>query len=219
MASQVIKKLSLKHISGVTSYQEGLKLQQKYYQKVYDNKGQNKDDVGYLIVLQHSPVYTIGKRKHTYTEDYMSNLQKLTGAEVVKTNRGGLITYHNPGQMVAYPIVNLRHLSGNPGARDLVCRIEKSVMQTCAHDQFDNLETSLTEDTGIWVNNNKICALGLKINERITTHGLALNCNNDMFGFTQVVPCGLVGKGVTSLSTELKRDVSIDEVLPIFFWH
>lgn len=79
-----------------------------------------------------------------------------------------------------------------------------------------NLKSQQSEDTGIWIGNDKICALGLKIDSRVTMHGLALNCNNDLKGFSEIVPCGLIGKGVTSVSKQKGSEITVEDVIPIF---
>ena len=134
---------------------------------------------------------------------------------MIRTKRGGLITYHNPGQLICYPILNLKKLTGRPGARDLVCKLERSVMSTLLNKNI-NLKSQQSEDTGIWIGNDKICALGLKIDSRVTMHGLALNCNNDLKGFSEIVPCGLIGKGVTSVSKQKGSEITVEDVIPIF---
>jgi lipoyl(octanoyl) transferase len=188
-------------------YQESLNLQ-----KVVSNQ-LLKDDSPYknfLILTEHNPVYTIGLRTKNYTIEDEEKLKSL-GAEFYKTNRGGLITFHGPGQLVAYPIVNLKNFQ--PSVRWYVCHIEKTIIDLCK--KYD-IKAQTTEDTGVWVDDRKICAIGIHASRYITTHGLALNCNVDLNWFKNIVPCGLEGKEVTSLSKELKRDVSIEEVTPKF---
>ncbi|CAG9772945.1 unnamed protein product [Ceutorhynchus assimilis] len=145
-----------------------------------------------------------------------SNLEKLVktwkvGAEFYKTNRGGLITFHGPGQLVVYPILNLKHFK--PSIKWYVCHLEKTIIHLC---QKYGLTGETSPHTGVWIGDNKICAIGIHGSRFITTHGLALNCNTDLGWFDHIVPCGIEGRGVTSLSKELKRNVSIDEVIPEF---
>jgi lipoyl(octanoyl) transferase len=161
-----------------------------------------------LILTEHPPVYTIGIRTKNYTIKDEEKLRDL-GAEFHKTNRGGLITFHGPGQLVAYPIINLKNFQ--PSVRWYVCHIEKTVINLCAKY---GIKAGITDDTGVWVDDRKICAIGIHASRYITTHGLALNCNTDLSWFKHIVPCGIEGKDVTSLSRELKRDVMISEVVP-----
>uniref|UniRef100_A0A8C1II11 lipoyl(octanoyl) transferase n=1 Tax=Cyprinus carpio TaxID=7962 RepID=A0A8C1II11_CYPCA len=110
-------------------------------------------------------------------------------------SRGGLITFHGPGQLVCYPVLNLGCF--RKSVRWYVCELERTVIKTCG--QF-GIEASTSPDTGVWAGDNKICAIGIHCGRYITSHGLALNCNTDMSWFDNIVPCGIMGKGVTSLS-------------------
>lgn len=188
--------------AGPLSYANGLKLQQKIAGQI--NEANHFKNI--LILTSHPPVYTIGIRTTNYTIDDEERLRKL-GAQFFKTNRGGLITFHGPGQMVAYPILNLKDFK--PSIRWYVCHIEKTIIDLCK--EF-GISANTSPDTGVWVGDKKICAIGVHGSRYITTHGLALNCNTDLKWFDHIVPCGIEGKGVTSVSRELNRDVSIDEV-------
>lgn len=187
--------------AGPLDYAKGLKVQQKVAAQIK----QANDFKNILILTSHSPVYTIGIRTKNYTIDDEERLRKL-GAQFFKTNRGGLITFHGPGQLVAYPILNLKDF--NPSIRWYVCHIEKTIIDLCK--EF-GLSANTSPDTGVWIGDKKICAIGVHGSRYITTHGLALNCNTDLKWFEHIVPCGIEGKGVTSLSSELNRDVTIDE--------
>ncbi|CAG2054523.1 unnamed protein product [Timema podura] len=174
------------------------------------HQGVSHETEDILIMVEHNPVYTVGIRAKEYSTDYENNL-KQTGAEFYRTNRGGLVTFHGPGQLVAYPILNLKHF--NPNVRWYVSQIEKTIIRTCGRL---GLAAETSPLTGVWVGEKKICALGLQASRFITTHGLALNCDTDLTWFSHIVPCGIEGKGVTSLSNELKRNVTIEETLPLF---
>ncbi|XP_037046500.1 putative lipoyltransferase 2, mitochondrial [Bradysia coprophila] len=196
--------MRLVHIlrAGTLDYANGLKLQQKIAAQINEaNRFKN-----ILILTSHPPVYTIGIRTTNYTINDEERLRKL-GAQFFKTNRGGLITFHGPGQMVVYPILNLKDFK--PSMRWYVCHIEKTIIDLCK--EF-GISANTSADTGVWVGDKKICAIGVHGSRYITTHGLALNCNTDLKWFDHIVPCGIEGKGVTSVSCELNRDVSIDEV-------
>lgn len=170
----------------------------------------NNETCNTLLLVEHDPVYTIGIRNKNYTEEDEIKLRNL-GAEFFKTDRGGLITFHGPGQLVAYPILNLKQFK--PSIKWYVCQIEQMIIRLCA--KYDILGTT-SPDTGVWVNDKKICAIGIHGSRYITTHGLALNCNTDLTWFDHIVPCGIEGKGVTSISKELNRNVTIEDVLPTF---
>lgn len=187
--------------AGPLDYSKGLKLQQNIAAQIK----KSKDFKNILILTSHPPVYTIGIRTNNYTIDDEARLRKL-GAQFFKTNRGGLITFHGPGQLVVYPILNLKDFK--PSMRWYVCHIEKTVIDLCK--EF-GISANTSPDTGVWVDDKKICAIGIHGSRYITTHGLALNCNTDLKWFDHIVPCGIEGKGVTSLSYQLNRDVTIDE--------
>lgn len=162
-----------------------------------------------IIFCEHNPVYTIGIRDKSYTPEEEAKLISL-GADFCRTNRGGLITFHGPGQLVVYPIINLRAFQTN--LRCYVSRIEKMIVRLCA--EF-GIKAGTTKDTGIWVEDRKICAIGIHASRYVTSHGLALNVNTDLGWFDHIVPCGLEGKTVTSISKEVNAKVSIDDVLPV----
>lgn len=189
------------------SYQESLNLQKTVSTHLIEANDKYKN---FLILTEHDPVYTLGLRTKNYSIDDEEKLKKL-GAQFFKTNRGGLITFHGIGQLVAYPIINLKNFQ--PSVRWYVCHIEKTIIDLC---QKYGIKANTTQDTGVWVEDRKICAIGIHASRYITTHGLALNCNIDLSWFKHIVPCGLEGKEVTSLSKELTKNICIDEVTPKF---
>lgn len=194
--------------TGFIPYGHGLRLQNLISSKLKEDATTKGHNV--LILTEHKPVYTIGIRTKDYTindEEYLRSL----GAEFHKTNRGGLITFHGPGQLVAYPVINLKQFQ--PSMRWYICHLEKTIIDLCRHF---NLTAQTTPDTGVWINDRKVCAIGVHGSRYITTHGLALNCNIDLCWFEHIVPCGLVGKAATSLTSEAKRTISIDETEPLF---
>uniref|UniRef100_V5HSE1 Octanoyl-[acyl-carrier-protein]:protein N-octanoyltransferase LIPT2, mitochondrial n=1 Tax=Ixodes ricinus TaxID=34613 RepID=V5HSE1_IXORI len=165
-----------------------------------------------LLLVEHEPVFTVGIRSKGYTSEDESRLRKL-GADFVRTNRGGLITFHGPGQLVAYPILYLGSFNEQKSMRWYVCQLEKTVVDTCAHF---GLRADTTQETGVWIGDNKIAAIGVHGSRYVTTHGVALNCSTDLDWFSHIVPCGLQGKGVTSLSRELGRELGVAEASPVF---
>ena len=154
------------------------------------------------------------------------------GAEFYRTNRGGLITFHGPGQLVAYPILNLNGFTKS--MKWYICTLEATIIQMCK-SSF-GIQAKRSSDTGVWVDDNKLCAIGINYIRRlfwciklflslhigvhgrryVTTHGLALNCDVDLKWFTHVVPCGIPDKGVTSLSKILRRHMPIKDVITPF---
>lgn len=157
-----------------------------------------------LLLVEHPPVITFGRRPNVArhliaSDDYLAQL----GVEVVQSDRGGDITFHGPGQLVAYPIVRLidHHLSVGGYVR----KLEESVIATLAHF---NIESHLDPTAiGVWTSHNdqpaKICALGVRIRRGISMHGIALNVTTDLNYFNLIIPCGLTGKAVTSMQTLL----------------
>ncbi|XP_076756282.1 lipoyl(octanoyl) transferase 2 [Xylocopa sonorina] len=204
MSTKIVKVLW----AGRISYNYGLKLQQLFAKQHHQKL--KEDSCNTLILLEHNPVFTVGIRDKEYTVEDEERLKNL-GAEFFRTNRGGLITFHGPGQLVAYPILDLKQFKSS--IKWYVCQIEEMIIRLCA--EF-GIKGEKSPNTGVWVNDKKICAIGVHGSRYITTHGLALNCNTDLSWFNHIVPCGIKGKGVTSISQELNTNVTIQDVLPLF---
>ncbi len=166
-----------------------------------------------MLLLQHPSVYTAGKRTEPWD-------RPVDGTPVIDVDRGGKITWHGPGQLVGYPIVRL------PDPVDVVAyvrRVEQVLIDTCAEL---GLSTSRVEGrSGVWVTaddrgpDRKVGAIGIRVARGVTLHGFALNCDCDLRAFDTIVPCGIRDAGVTSLSAELGRQVTVDEVIPIVERH
>ncbi|XP_073468863.1 octanoyl-[acyl-carrier-protein]:protein N-octanoyltransferase LIPT2, mitochondrial [Aquarana catesbeiana] len=189
---------------GLLSYPEAVRAQARSA-RLCAERGEDR-----LLLLEHRPVYTVGVRQSRYSEEEEARLRAL-GADFQRTDRGGLITFHGPGQLVCYPVLSLRRL--HRGLRRYVCGLEGAAIGLC---RGLGVTGERAEETGVWVGERKICAIGVHCSHHITSHGLALNCNTNLTWFNHIVPCGIEGKGVTSLSTELGRDVSVEEVIPPF---
>jgi len=194
---------------GTMQYQPAWEIQKLFAAKIKANVDAGRDPEHRLLLVEHYPVYTVGIRSKEYTLQEEEHLKSL-GAEFHRTNRGGLITFHGPGQLTAYPILHLK--SFGKGIKWYVCALERTIIRTC-HSFGVAAQTS--PHTGVWVGDNKICALGIQ-GRHVTTHGLALNCNTDLSWYNHIVPCGIPDKGVTSLSKELCLDVTIQDVIPHF---
>jgi len=173
----------------------------------------------HLYVCQHPHVYTLGKSG--VIENLLINNQHLIdiGATFVQTNRGGDITYHGPGQMVAYPILDLEQIFTDLGK--YMRSLEEVIILTIG--AFGIEAGRLEGSTGVWLDADnpakarKICAMGVKCSRWMTMHGLALNINSDLQYFNYIVPCGIVDKGVTSMAKELGGPVDEEKVKAIFF--
>lgn len=161
-----------------------------------------------LILLEHPPVYTAGRRwkpEHiTWTEDRI----REAGAELHFIDRGGSLTFHGPGQLVAYPIVDL---GAKPDALRYVRRLEEVVIRAAA-DVGVELHRSDVQ-TGVWSGDRKVCAIGVRLmRARVTLHGFALNCTTDLSWYDAIVPCGLENEGVSSLSQLAGREITVADV-------
>ncbi len=160
-----------------------------------------------LLLLQHPPVYTAGRR--TLPEE-----RPMDGTPVIDTDRGGKITWHGPGQLVGYPIIGLAEPLD---VVNFVRRLEESLITVCA--SF-GLQTGRVEGrSGVWVAGDrvrparKVGAIGIRVARATTLHGFALNCDNDLAAFGSIIPCGIADAGVTSLTAELGRTIGVDDVV------
>ncbi|MFI5731259.1 lipoyl(octanoyl) transferase LipB [Kribbella sp. NPDC051587] len=164
-------------------------------------------DPGTVILLEHPPVYTAGKRTEAHE-------RPVDGTPVVDVDRGGKITWHGPGQLVGYPIVKL---ASHVYVVDYVRRLEEALIAVCA--ELGVTTGRVKGRSGVWVaadergRERKIAAIGIRVSQGVTMHGFALNCDNDLSWFDRIVPCGISDADVTTLSKELGRDVPVTEVL------
>ncbi|MFP5214077.1 MAG: lipoyl(octanoyl) transferase LipB [Acidobacteriota bacterium] len=161
-----------------------------------------------LLLLEHPPTYTLGRRGSENHLLVSKEWLEHQGVSVYQVDRGGDITFHGPGQLVGYPILSLQGRPGGPSRylRDL----EEVIIRGLASFGLD--AGRLTGFTGVWIGNEKIAAIGVKINaKRITQHGFALNVSTDLSHFGRMVPCGIQDKGVTTLERVLGRPVSLEE--------
>jgi len=187
-------------------YLEAWQLQKQVHQAVVD--GDRGDTV---LLLEHPPTYTAGKR----TEPHERPLDP-GGAPVIDVDRGGKITFHGPGQLVAYPIVRLpEHVL----VVDFVRRLEEAMIATCS--DFGVATARVPGRSGVWLRadghgpERKVGAIGLRVSRGVTMHGIALNCDVDLGWYDRFVPCGIADAGVTTLSGEVGRQVPVAEVLPV----
>jgi lipoyl(octanoyl) transferase len=161
-----------------------------------------------VLLLEHPPVYTAGKRTEAWE-------RPADGTPVIDVDRGGKITWHGPGQLVGYPILRL------PDPIDVVAyvrRVERMLIDVCA--DLGLITARVDGRSGVWLPaddrpDRKVAAIGIRVAQGVTLHGFALNCNPDLSWFDRIVPCGIRDAGVTSLTTELARDVTVTEVTPL----
>lgn len=159
---------------------------------------------GYLLFVEHPPVYTLGKSGEVHNLLLSSSQLADKNVSFYKTNRGGDITFHGPGQLVGYPILDLENFG--MGLRQYIYSIEEVIIGTLS--SFGISASRDPEATGVWLDAGlpaarKICAIGVKSSRHVTMHGFALNINTDLDYFRYINPCGLVDKGVTSMAVEL----------------
>jgi lipoyl(octanoyl) transferase len=179
---------------GLLSYEEGLALQRRI------ESARQADAVpDVLMLLEHHPVYTRGRRSTADELPMGTEWYEMQGIEVLDTDRGGRVTYHGPGQLVAYPIVSLKPYGDDVHA--YVRGLERVAISSLAEHGV-GAET-IEGLTGIWVGDRKIGSIGVHVSRGVTTHGLAINVNNDLQPFEWVVPCGIDNCRVTSLGREL----------------
>jgi lipoyl(octanoyl) transferase len=162
-----------------------------------------------LLLLEHEPVFTLGQ--NAKPENVLATPERLRalGFDVAETGRGGDVTYHGPGQLVAYPILQLADAQ-----RDIhryLRNLEEIMIRTCA--DFGLAAGRIDKLTGVWIGERKVGAIGVRVARWVTSHGLALNVNTDLSAFGHIVPCGLHGREVTSLAAELGHPVALDAVM------
>jgi lipoyl(octanoyl) transferase len=184
-------------------YQDGWNLQREVHTSVKSGAANT------VLLLEHTSVYTAGRRTEPHEHPF-------DGTPVIDVDRGGKITWHGPGQLVGYPIVRL------PDPIDVVAhvrRIEGMLIRVCA--ELGVATTQVEGRSGVWVSadtkgpDRKVAAIGIRVSEGVTMHGFALNCDNDLRYFDQIVPCGIKDASVTTLSQELGRKVTVSEVIPL----
>lgn len=201
---------------GQMPYQAVLALQEDLFQQNLTAKELHQPTQNYLLLCEHQPVFTLGKsgnRSNILVSD------EDMGAEYYHVNRGGDVTFHGPGQLVVYPIFDLDTFQ--LGLAEYINQLEEVIIQSLK--TFGLSATRIDGAAGIWIladetqpQDRKICAIGVRASRHITMHGLALNVLTDLSYFDKIIPCGLVGKGVTSLSTELHRPIEMEEYKKVF---
>ena len=190
---------------GPMAYAEATELQRDLAERV--SLGEERSA---LLLVEHPPVLTLGANFHESNLLLSMDEYRRHGVEIHRTDRGGDVTYHGPGQLVAYPIFDLR-LIGQDLHRWLR-DIEQAII--LAIGDFGIEGRRFAPNTGVWVGDRKIAAIGIKVRKWISMHGLALNCDNDLAPFGTIVPCGIEGYGVTSLTQEAGCRITADEAKP-----
>lgn len=189
---------------GTLDYLAAWDLQRTVHAQVVE--GSRPDTV---LLLEHPPTYTAGKRTDPWERPADSG-----GAPVIDVDRGGKITFHGPGQLVAYPIVRL---PSHVLVVDFVRRLEEALISTCT--AFGVATARIPGRSGVWVKDaageRKVAAIGLRVSRGVTMHGISINANVDMGWYDRFVPCGIADAGVTSLSKEVGREITVGEIAPV----
>ncbi len=204
---------------GLIDYKQAWTYQERLFDEIIKMKRQNKNEnlklltKNYFLFVEHPHVYTLGKSGDFNNLLLTENQLKAKGATFYKINRGGDITYHGPGQIVGYPILDLDNFFTD--IHKYMRYLEECIIKTIAEYNIEG-ERSKGE-TGVWLDvgtpfARKICALGVRSSRWVTMHGFALNVNTDLGYFDNIIPCGIRGKAVTSMQAELNKHVDQNEV-------
>lgn len=198
---------------GRRSYRDVWKQQEELLETVKEQKKQGEPTSNYLLFVEHDPVYTLG-RSGKNGNMLMDAVQlRAKHAEYIQVDRGGDITFHGPGQLVVYPVIDMENFS--LGVKDYVNDLEEVVIKSLS--AYGMKGQRLPGATGVWLDASaktarKICAIGVRCSQYVTMHGFALNVNTDLDYFNYIHPCGFVDKGVTSMQKELGKEMDIQEV-------
>lgn len=214
------------HDLGLTDYRDAWQFQRRLFDRIVARKLDNRTHgtsvptENHLLLTEHPPVYTLGK--HGNPAHLLFPPQRLAeeGIEVFRTDRGGDITFHGPGQIVGYPVLDLDNFT--PDIHLHVHRMEETVIRTLA--DYGIRGGRVAGRSGVWLDPGmpsarKICAVGVRASRWVTMHGFALNVNTDLEYFTRIVPCGISDSGVTSLAREKGTPMDIHAVREVLLQH
>lgn len=191
------------HDCGLTRYKDAMRFQTAILEH------RQKDDIpDTVLLLEHKPVITLGARKSENKLHVTEETLAENGIDLETVSRGGGTTAHNPGQIVVYPILDLRSLG--LGLSDYVRELEAIGIELL--EKFGVESTRKKGFPGLWIGEKKIASIGVKVKQHVTLHGMAININNDLSIFENIVPCGLEGVQITNLQKETGRDFSMAEI-------
>ncbi len=200
-----MKKLNIKIIRlGLLAYREAHKQQMQFLEDIHE--GRALDDI--CLILEHPAVFTLGRNGHPENVTVSGEFLRTKGVELIQTERGGEVTYHGPGQIVCYPLINLRRR--NLGVAEYVNLLEKIMLQVAAH--FGIKANRDPRNHGIWRGDQKIGSIGISVRHGITYHGMALNVNLDLEPFSWVNPCGLMDVTMGSMAEVLQQPLNMKDV-------
>jgi lipoate-protein ligase B len=190
---------------GRTDFKTAFKLQEETVAARKENRIPDT-----LILVEHNPVYTLGRNTDpAYILQTPETLAER-GIDLVQTTRGGQVTYHGPGQLVGYPVINISEK--NMGVLQYIEHLEEMLIKLL--NKFDIESYADKKDRGVWVDGNKVAALGVRVTRYITMHGFALNVRVNLDDYSGIIPCGITDKGVTSMHL-LKPDITLEKVKPV----
>lgn len=188
---------------GFIDYKEAWDLQLEIHTKRVSNEVED-----FLFLLEHPNTYTLGKTAHKENLKGSEEYLKKNNISVYNIDRGGDITFHGPGQIVGYPIIDLNNWFKD--THKYLRALEEVIINTCSDYDLNSEQNS--KHTGVWIGDRKIAAIGIKVSRWVTMHGFAFNVNTDLNLFDGIIPCGIQDKSVTSLNKELKTEIDINEV-------
>lgn len=197
-----MRELKVIDFKKLIEYKEGLKLQKLYEEKSLNTK------TDFLLLLEHYPVITIGKSGNSLNILFNEDALKNKGVSVYHTDRGGGVTYHGPGQLVGYPILNLRYYKKD--VKWYVKSLEEVLIKVL--NEYGIKAEIIPKLIGVWVKNKKIASIGVRIRKWITTHGFALNVNNDLIPFSYIIPCGIKDVDITSMKEVLNKEIDMKKL-------
>ena len=217
------KKIILRDI-GKSSFSDAWQYQEKIFKKTIDQKIENRsskskiETENFLIITEHNPVYTIGKSGDISNLLLNDNEMKTEGIEFYKINRGGDITYHGPGQIMGYPIIDLDNFFTDINL--YLRKLEEVIINTLK--SYDLRGFTIKGETGVWVKDNnglskKVCAFGIRASRWVTMHGFSFNVNPELNYFKNIIPCGIKDKGVTSVSELKKSNIEMHQIKQILY--
>jgi len=199
---------------GLLDYTEVWEYQKKLFDKILETKQKGLTTDNYLLFCEHAPVYTLGKsgnRENLLADD---KWLEENGISFYQIDRGGDITFHGPGQLVGYPVLDVDNF--NRSVKEFIFGIETMLIRTIKH--FGLRSERLERATGVWLDagvkgkERKVAAIGMRIHNKVSMHGFALNVNTDLDYFSHINPCGFHDKGVTSMQKELNREIDMKTV-------
>ena len=217
------KKIILRDI-GKSSFSDAWQYQEKIFKKTIDQKIENRSSESkietdnFLIITEHNPVYTIGKSGDISNLLLNDDAMKTEGIEFYKINRGGDITYHGPGQIMGYPIIDLDNFFTDINL--YLRKLEEVIINTLK--SYDLRGFTIKGETGVWVKDNnglskKVCAFGIRASRWVTMHGFSFNVNPELNYFKNIIPCGIKDKGVTSVSELKNSNIEMNQIKQILY--